>query len=141
VTVDADTVIKLYESPSDAIYLQADDGQVWDLGTEPADRPGGFAADAAGWLTGRWEPNEQDGHVRTDTTRLQLVATWSRAGGVQYIVRPDEIGGAQRAYLGLADEPEKPDFDDHLPYNPASDRRETGGDEIEFADESEYGED
>lgn len=92
-------MIRLYKSNSDAFYLQADDGPVWDMGNSPD--PGAFAADAAAWADGEWEPDEQSNVMTTDEG-LTLVATWDPVNGVQIVVDPDNIGGSQEDYLGTS---------------------------------------
>lgn len=104
-------LVRLYESNSDAVYVQLvdDDGvhEVWDLTNEPADRPAGFIDDAQGWLDGDWAPGVDNAAVAGDAEGLRLVAVYHEpwgdsAGGVEYVVRPGSIGGAQRTYLGLS---------------------------------------
>lgn len=101
----SDSLVYLFESNSDALYIQLDNGPVWDIGNGVADVGGRFSDDAAAWVAGEWEPSESDGHTRANTDGLTMVAAWSRAGGVQYIHRPDNIGGTQRAYLGIGEAP------------------------------------
>lgn len=98
--VDADTVVKLYEDNADSLYLQADDGPVWNVGTEPVERDGRFCDDAATWIAGDWKPNERDGQTRTGEAGLRLLVTWTTTGGLQHIVRPDaSMGATAAAYI------------------------------------------
>ena len=45
-----------YEDP-DTLYMQLDDGPVWNMG--PDCEPGHFAEDARGWSAGEWEPDDR----------------------------------------------------------------------------------
>ncbi len=52
---------------------------------------------------------------------------------IPYVPDPDPLPGIH----ALPHSVDPHEVADHLPYNPATDRHETGGDEIEFADEAE----
>lgn len=96
--------VNLYEDNAGHLFLhRLSDDTAWSLGTEPTD--GAFAKDAAAWVAGEWEPNENDGQTPVPLDALdglEHIATW-RPRGVQLIdgaVGP-AAGGAGRAYLGL----------------------------------------
>lgn len=89
------TVFTCYESNSDAVYIQADDGPVWDMGNDVSD----FVTDVSTWLDGEWEPGEHNGQTRTTTDGLTPIATWSANDSLQLLVERDQFGGTAEGYI------------------------------------------
>ncbi|MEU6797030.1 hypothetical protein ABZ907_35515 [Nonomuraea wenchangensis] len=51
---------------------------------------------------GDWEPNKDDGQDPTDLDDdLHEVATWNAENVLQLLVKPYELDGAARDYLGV----------------------------------------
>ncbi len=109
--------VRLYESNADHLYIQADDGPVWDIGV-PTDNGGEyFANDAAAWAYSAWSPNAEE-HTQTTADGLTHVATWlpnedggDHTGRIRFEVEFEQIGGAQAEYLG----PDQP-----IPFDPGT---------------------
>lgn len=89
------TVITCYKSNSDSVYIQANDGPVWDLGSNVSD----FVTDASGWVDGEWEPGEHNGQTRTTTDGLTPVATWNANDSLRLLVERDHLGGTADNYV------------------------------------------
>ncbi|MCA2229616.1 type I-C CRISPR-associated protein Cas8c/Csd1 [Nonomuraea aurantiaca] len=95
------TTVTLLETKADVLVIVMND-QAWTLQIGGDHMLGQFAADAEAWANGDWEPNEHDGQNPTDVDdTLREVATWTRDRGLEVVVRPDELGGAARDYLGV----------------------------------------
>ncbi|MGV9386648.1 hypothetical protein ACWDRB_63360 [Nonomuraea sp. NPDC003707] len=101
-------MITLYETNGDPLVITkkaADDAseEAWTLHIGPWKHfHGAFATDAKAWVEGDWEPNENDGQTPTAVDDdLREVATWDAEQGLQVLVRPDELGGTARDYLGV----------------------------------------
>ncbi|SEU46500.1 hypothetical protein [Nonomuraea wenchangensis] len=93
--------ITLYETNSE-ILVVANGDQAWSFIAWGEDMRGKFAADAAAWAAGDWAPNEGDGQSPTFVDdKLREVATWDAEQGLQVLVKPYELGGAARDYLGV----------------------------------------
>lgn len=96
--------VRLYEDNTERLFLhRLSDATAWDLGAPP--EAGKFAADAAAWVGGGWEPSESDGQSPVPAAELkgmEHIATW-RPRGVQVIGgrAGSAAGAAGRAYLGL----------------------------------------
>jgi hypothetical protein len=113
-------IVGLYEDNAGAVYLHREE-HTWRLGPVTADMAGRFAADAAGWVAGDWEPNEDDGQVPTDLDGLTHIASWIPAGvlvevndhgervagfgGCRYIGHVLVDADAVRAFLADLDDP------------------------------------
>ncbi|MER5985753.1 hypothetical protein [Streptomyces sp. NPDC001787] len=99
----------LYEDSAGGLYVRRQgETTVWSLGYDPAQLGGPFAADAAAWRDGEWEPSESDGQIPgygRDTSDLTHIATWSTMAGLDLMGdaaagRP-AAGGAGRVYLDI----------------------------------------
>jgi prevent-host-death family protein len=89
--------VTLYETNSDLLVIARGDN-AWTL--HPGDDLlGQFAAHAAAWSTGDWEPNEDDGQTRADLDGLKEVAKWDADNGLTLLVGADSLGRAAREYL------------------------------------------
>lgn len=112
-----DGTVQVHEDNSGGVYLTKG-GKTWGLGDGAWLAGNGSMgnstalADASGWANGEWEPSEQDGHTRSTTDNLTLVATWEPCDcdcdmGALRIVRDDNgefVGGAGAAsYCGVQD--------------------------------------
>lgn len=104
------TTITAHEDNSGAVYI-ASDTQVWNLGTDTTGDHiyGQFAALAAAWSSGEWEPNENDGQtlvseedveamMRLGHDGLRHIASW-RDGEVTDGQDTPGAGGA--GFLGI----------------------------------------
>lgn len=101
----APKTITLYETNSDIVFAQLNDGPIWALGAVTPDMHGNFATDAMAWCDGDWEPSENDGQRITLTDDgLRAVAVWDGTEqGTTYPVSQDSIGAPACLYiLGVA---------------------------------------
>lgn len=101
------TDVVMYESNSDAIYLQLANGTIWGMGNEPADRPGNFMDDAIGWVRNEWQPNQADGQLPTTDEGLRAVIIChvpddpAQRASLTALADPSHIGFTQRTYSGM----------------------------------------
>lgn len=89
------TVFTCYKSNSDSVYIQADNGPVWDLGNNVGD----FVTDTSAWLDGDWEPGGHNGQTQTTTSGLTPVATWNANDSLRLLVDRDHLGGTAEKYI------------------------------------------
>jgi hypothetical protein len=76
---NANNTVELYEDNAGAVYLHRGN-ETWSLGPVTADMSGQFAEDAAAWVAGDWEPNDNDGQTPTNLDGLTHIATWTPGG-------------------------------------------------------------
>lgn len=99
--------VTLYETNADLVLAQLDAGVIWQMGPVTPDMYGTFAATAAAWIAGEWEPNEADGQSPGTADGIVPVAAWRDAAQDVTLLAPwAEIGGAARLWLtGRTDTP------------------------------------